>query len=168
MNCKRCGHELPSDTTVCPACGTVLPQRNTAQPATIYGISPQSGFGEPPLAQPTFQAPLMYGPAYQAPPIYTRTTSRDDSALITEVLLSLIGLFGIGWLMAGETAIGVILLVCSFLFYWPIILGGALITDGFGLICLGPLAIGIIILNAVLLNNRLRRKAGRSGPPRTI
>jgi TM2 domain-containing membrane protein YozV len=88
-------------------------------------------------------------------------TDKTDSALVAEIILSLFGIFGIGWLMAGETAIGVILLLGSFFFYWPVILLGAVVTDGFGLICLGPLAIGAIILNIVLLSSVLRHKAAK-------
>ena len=161
------------------------------QPVTNYGQYPQSSFGEPPSSvqgqtppykiytQPQTYQELSrevfigYNPHYtygaqQPPPKgYTlpvdapRPENKTDSALIAEILLSLFGIFGIGWLMAGETAIGVILLLGSILFYWPVILLGAVVTDGFGLICLGPLAIGAVILNIVLLSSVLRHKAAK-------
>ena len=63
--------------------------------------------------------------------------------------------------MSGETTIGVILLICTFVLYWPIMLLGIIFTLGLGLFCLGPLAIGAIILNAILLNNTLKQKAAQ-------
>ena len=60
--------------------------------------------------------------------------------------------------MAGETTAGVILLICSFVLYWPIIIMGTIFTLGFGLLCLGPMMIAAIIINAVFLNNALKRK----------
>ena len=81
-----------------------------------------------------------------------------DGALAAEIILSLFGLFGVGWLIAGETTVGIVLLVCSALIYWPIFVGGTIVSDGIGLICLGPMAIAAIIINAVLLNRRCSRK----------
>jgi TM2 domain-containing membrane protein YozV len=86
------------------------------------------------------------------------TSGSSDSALIVEILLSLFGIFGVGWLMAGETTTGVILLICSFALYWPTIILGTIFTLGFGLLCLGPMMIAAIIINAMLLNNVLKRK----------
>lgn len=161
------------------------------QPVTNYGQYPQSSFGEPPSStqgpippytiytQPQTYQELSrevfigYNPHYsygaQQPPPKGYTlpvdtpmpTSKNDGTIIAEILLSLCGIFGVGWLMAGETTIGVLLLLGSFFFYWPIILLGAVVTEGFGLICLGPLAIGAIIINIVLLSSVLRRKAAR-------
>ena len=82
-----------------------------------------------------------------------------NGALLKEIILSLLGIFGIGWLLAGETTVGIVLLVASFLLYWPIMLLGTFFTGGLGLICLGPLAISVIIVNALLLNATLNRKA---------
>ena len=81
-----------------------------------------------------------------------------DGALAAEIILSLFGLFGVGWLIAGETTVGIVLLVCSALIYWPVFVGGTIMSDGIGLICLGPMAIAAIIINAVLLNRRCSRK----------
>jgi hypothetical protein len=101
----------------------------------------------------------MYPPGAINVTIVNSPPGKKDGALAAEIILSLFGVFGVGWLIGGETAIGIVLLVCSFVLYWPIMILGTLFTFGFGLICLGPLAIGSIILNALLLNNRLNRKA---------
>jgi hypothetical protein len=119
--------------------------------------APQIGYG------PSYQTPYMYPPAIHvnvtmmSGPAPTQRPN-TDSALAVEIILSLFGLFGVGWLIGGETTIGIVLLVCSVLLYWPIIFGGTILTFGLGLICLGPLAIGAIILNALLLHHRLIRK----------
>ena len=88
-----------------------------------------------------------------------RFSSKNDGALVVEIILSLFGIFGVGWLMAKETTVGTILLICSFFIYWPILILGTIFTFGLGLLCLGPLTIGAIILNALLLNSNLNRKA---------
>ena len=86
--------------------------------------------------------------------------SKSNTPVIVEVLLNLfLGTYGVGWLIAGETTTGIVLLICSFVLYWPILIGIAVFTLGFGLFCDVPLWIGVVILNAVLLNGALNRKA---------
>jgi hypothetical protein len=94
----------------------------------------------------------------------TSASVQDDGVLLKEIILSLLGIFGIGWLIAGETTVGIVLLLASFLLYWPIMLLGTVFTLGLGLICLGPLAISAIIVDAILLNAALKRKARRILP----
>jgi hypothetical protein len=144
-------------------------QAATTPPYTIY-TQPQT------YQQLSREIFIGYNPHYsynaqQLPPDYTLPQlgaqsgqHRSNSALLAEIILSLLGIFGVGWLMAGETAIGVILLLGSIFCYWPMILLGTAITDGFGLICLGPIAIGAIILNIALLSSVLKRKADRRKP----
>jgi hypothetical protein len=159
------------------------------QPYTTHGpysggyvnVPPMAGYGQgyaPP--QPTYPPPPLnqyqpqqqnysYGQPHNVPPIYqpsivnvniVNPTNSNNTPVIVEVLLTMfLGIYGVGWLMAGETTVGVILLICSFLLYWPILIIGIIFTLGLGLFCLGPLAIGAIILNAILLNNSLKRKA---------
>ena len=102
-------------------------------------------------------------------PLYvaqTPTISNNNSnALLLEVILSLFGIFGVGWLLAGETTMGIVLLVCSIVVYWPFMIFGTLLTFGLGLICLGPLAITAIIVNALVFNTILRRKAPQQPLP---
>jgi hypothetical protein len=187
--CERCGNKIAENATICPACGTAVrgqPITNYGQyPLGNFGEPHSSTQGQTPsytaYTQPQTYQELSrdffigYSPSYsykaQQPPPKNgyvlsptdaqKPTNKTDSALVAEILLSLFGIFGIGWLMAGETAIGVILLLGSILIYWPLMLLGTAITEGFGLICLGPLAIGIIILNIVLLSSVLRRKAAK-------
>jgi hypothetical protein len=83
----------------------------------------------------------------------------NPGAIVTEVLLNVfLGIYGVGWLMAGETTTGIILLICSILLYWPIMILGTIFTVGLGLICLVPLAIVALIINPILLSNAIKRK----------
>lgn len=148
--------EAPSSTP-----GQTPPYTIYTQPQTYQELSREVFIGyNPHYSYGAQQPPPRNG--YALPPMDAQMpTNKNNSALIAEILLSLFGIFGVGWLMAGETAIGLILLLGSFLFYWPVILLGTVVTDGFGLICLGPLAIGAVILNIVLLSSVLRHKAAR-------
>jgi ribosomal protein L40E len=189
MICKRCGNDLSENASICPVCGTASDRpKASAQQPTSYGPFPQHDLGAPLSDQdsgPHFVPPFSTGrsqlPPYSAqqaapgylPPHYrTRPgyipphaspppSFRNDTALVAEIILSLFGLFGVGWLIAGSTAVGVILLVCSVFIYWPLMIGGVMITRGFGLLCLGPIAILAIILNILFLSISLRRKATR-------
>jgi hypothetical protein len=186
MICERCGHEITGNTSsvLCPICGTVVRKPARAQLSGSYVQSSQnypsgqSVFlpGDSPTSQvasqsytqssskgsqyavrsfhvtDTINAPAMAG--------FTLTSSYDR-ALVVEFLLSLLGIFGIGWLLAGETTVGFLLLAASILVYWPMMILGTLVTLGFGLMCLGPLAVSCVICNALLLNICLKRKTAR-------
>jgi len=120
-------------------------------------MPPQQNYGYAPQPNVVYQPGPMNVFVNNASPV----TNKDSGPLLAEILLSLIGIYGVGWLMAGETTTGIVLLICSFVVYWPFIILGTIFTLGFGLICLVPVAIGAIIANAVLLNNRLNRKAAQ-------
>jgi len=101
---------------------------------------------------------------YQQPNINVTVVNTNNSTpLIVELLLSIfLGIFGVGWLMAGETAVGIILIACSLIIYLPLFILSvfvAFFTFGLSLFCTGPMVIGAIVLNAILLNNKLKRKA---------
>ena len=169
MNCERCGTGLADNAAICPTCGTI----NSAawpggQQATNYGQYEPRGYDGPPLQQ---QAPYGqgYGPQPHAVPPYQYApgpvnvfvnnppvSNTDNGPLIVEVLLSLfLGIYGVGWLMAGESTVGVILLICSFVVYLP---GGGKLPIP------SPLhsrPYGTVVLNAVLLNNALKRKVAQ-------
>jgi hypothetical protein len=152
------GFGEPSSSTQDQASPTP-PYTIYTQPQTYQQLSREVFIGYNPHYSYRAQQPP---PGYALPQVdASMPTHKTDSALIAEIILSLFGIFGVGWLMAGETAIGVILLLGSIFFYWPVILLGAAVTDGFGLICLGPVAIGAIILNIILLSSVLRHKAAR-------
>src|SRR4030042_2895480 len=62
----------------------------------------------------------------------SRSVPNKGTALVLEVLPAIFGLFGIGWIYAGRTTTGVILLVSGVLLVWGgyafIILGSTALT----------------------------------------
>ena len=190
MLCKRCGTEIAQATKLCPICGTIIEQTTiNPQLQTPYGAYAQAGHKHTMQQTKGYAAPFYENSNDPSPPFNSYTTSpayknaqtfeqdpykayapgtneflvtnKNDTALVTEILLSLVGIFGVGWIMAGETIIGTILLVSSLVIYWPIMILGTIFTFGIGLICLGPMAIVAIILNFVLFNSLLNRKMMR-------
>jgi hypothetical protein len=188
MNCGRCGTWLPDNTAICPTCGTInSPARSGGQQTTNYGQYQPTGYDGPPLQQqapyeqgygpqPGYMPPPQpnYGyapqpnaaPQYQYQPgsinvfVNNPPASSNSNALVVEVLLSVfLGIYGVGWLIAGETTVGAILLICSFAIYIPTLVLGTIFTLGLGLFCLVPMAIGAVVVNAILLNNALKRRA---------
>lgn len=129
--------------------------KNNAWDPMSHSKQDYSGYSVP----PQYQAPYTstpYAPPLQ--PAYMAST-KNDGALIAEFILSLFGIFGVGWLVGKETRIGTILLLASIFIYWPLMILGTVSTFGLGLICLGPLAIATVIVNILLLNQRLKKKA---------
>lgn len=136
-----------------------------------YMPPPQPGPGYMPPPQAGYMPPQQsyYGPQQNVPPMYQQgspvnvtvvnnMSTKNNTPVIVEVILSIFGIYGVGWLMAGETTIGVILLVCSFFVYWPIMIFMGIFTFG---ICDFPVAIAAIVINAILLNSALNRKAAQ-------
>jgi TM2 domain-containing membrane protein YozV len=159
--------------------GQFVPDDYGDTPSTPVYEQYEQGY-RPPFEAPPRQSTNYVPPPYHPhnpyappnpPPIYNPPINvtvvnnfvtpslNKNNALLTEVLCSLFGVYGIGWLMAGETVTGVILLVCSFLVIWPLAITIAVITLGFGIFfCNLPLAVIGIIVNAIFLNNALNRK----------
>lgn len=186
MICECCGREITgnSSSVLCHICGTVIRNCARAQSTGSYVQSSQNNAGKQsvsvPESLPTSQTTLQphvqssrdeagytawsyhatdTGNAYAATDF--SSVYPDGKALAVEFILSLLGIFGIGWLLVGETRIGLLLLTCSVLIYWPMMIMGTLFTLGFGLMCLGPLAVSCVICNVLLLNLCLKRKIAR-------
>jgi hypothetical protein len=130
--CPQCGTYPASAASVCPACGARLFFPRMGQRSGSY----------PPVLPPAVPAP---------PPSFT--------PLVVELLLNFLGIYGVGWIMAGSTAVGIPLLICSVVL-WPLVFLFALLTLGLVLLCLGPLAIVAIVCNALLLQRAIKRKSG--------
>lgn len=175
--CPSCGTVVQSSATYGQYSSSGF---DDVQPTPIYdqGIPPQPDLWPPPPEPGMYYPPPRqdagYRPAfnpntsYQAGAInvtvvnnFTASPSNTNSgALLAEIFLSLFGVYGIGWIIAGETTTGIVLLICSFVLIWPLALMIAVFTLGFGIVfCDLPLAIGFIVLNAILLNNVINRKA---------
>ena len=135
----------------------VPPLPPVGYPVQQPGYGPQSmnyaGYApQQPLFVPVPVVPVM---------VEHRSHMKSGDAVLLEVLLSLFGIFGVGWIAGGETTIGVILLICSFVIYLPLLFLGTILTFGVGVFCLGPLAIVAIILNGVICNAALKRREAR-------
>ncbi len=170
MTCERCGKEFSDSAAICPACGTTTHDRKSSDhavtnygqfPSPVYDISsPPIEYGQHSMPQHYPQMPpappnTSYGQIYNAPPMYhqppfsaqqfpNNPAAKNNGALVVEILLSLIGIYGVGWLIAGETAIGVILLVCSFVVFAPLAIMIAIFTSVLAflsLICRWQLAV---------------------------
>lgn len=154
------------------------PTSDYDEPLSSYeqGYAPRQNYMPPQPPQPPPQPNYQYGPSYRPPfqqpgsiniSVYNNyappvpPVQKKTNALLVEIICSLFGIFGVGWLIGDDTTVGVILLICSITVYMPIIIIGTLFTLGIGLVCLGPLSIAAIIANAILLNNRLKRKAAQ-------
>ena len=191
ITCERCGNDMPDNLAICPKCGTVTSKaKDNVSPTTSYGPYSDRYYSQSPVYGETNQREYVtsysqeynvqqhnnsYGQSYNSPPMYrqapfnvTIMNTSNSTPLIVELLFSIfLGIFGIGWLIAGEVVIGVILLVCSLFIYLPLLIISifiAVFTFGFSLFCTGPMVIGAIVLNAILLNNKLKRKASTYMP----
>ena len=185
MTCENCGKAIPDNSVVCPNCGAAtsasrpMPQQPSYNPPQqeqpSYMPPPQQGYMP---QQPSYTPPQQgymppqqnYGYAQQqyAPPqqginvtvVNNAGASKNNTPLIVEILLNVfLGIYGVGWLVAGETTTGIVLLVCSILLWWPILAAIFVFTLGLGFFCDVPIWITAIIVNAILLNNVLKRKA---------
>lgn len=151
----------------------VDPHEPQPMPTYDQGYAPRQSFtAPPPIYTPAQQVPGPYNP-YNPPPMYqpgpinvtivnniVSPPRKNGTALLVEIFLSLIGIYGVGWRMAGKKTVGTALLIGSFV-YWVLALRFIILTWGFGILCLGPVSIMLIIVNAILLNNVLNRQVTR-------
>lgn len=174
-NCRNCGAALPNTAAVCPNCGLSIsapppiPEQPgyASQQSGYMAQSQQQQYMPPP--QPNYMPPQQqYMPPQQQymPPqqggvnvtVVNTGAQQSKTALIVEIILSIFGIYGVGWLISGETTVGIVLLICSFVLYYPAVIVLGIFTVG---LCDIPLVLGAIILNAVMLNNALNRKAAQ-------
>ncbi len=109
----------------------------------------------PPPYSPNDMPP--YSQPYQRPTYAPYPPSQDNStAIVLEAVCSVFGIYGIGWLYRGHVGIGVALLALGFAWiaFAAIV---TVVTLGFGLLCLGPLHVLLIVGDVLMLNNSLRQ-----------
>jgi len=140
-----------------PQQGYMPPQQGYVPPQQGYMPPPQQGYGQQQQQQ---YAPPGYQQGVNVT-VVNNAGTKNNTPLIVEILLSLLGVYGVGWLMAGETTTGIVLLILSFVVYWPLLIVIAVFTLGFGLACDFPIGIAAIVINAILLNGVLNRKAAQ-------
>ena len=89
------------------------------------------------------QPPQVY---YQHPP------KSRSTALILELLPGLFGFYGIGWIYANKTGLGVGLLIGG-LVWAAIAVTINAATAGIGLICTLPINIAAVVISSVMIHN---------------
>ncbi len=182
--CRTCGNQNPDNATFCQYCGAGLqqpgPPGQPQQPSTPgstpdydqatqvavpapgqpppnpYGQStspssapPQQSYGGPPPAQPYSYGTASVPGARLGPEVKDPTTG-----LLIELLPGFFGFMGIGWLWAGETAIGVALLL-GFWVFLAVEIALMFVLIGF---CLLPVNLIAPIASAILLQRRLKER----------
>ena len=133
-------------------------------PGPNASYSPPGGYGPPPpYGAPPMQP--MYGPPpviYQSPLYRPVPQPAGGAAVAVEVLAGVFGVWGVGWLMSGYTAVGVTLLIVGLLVVPGLFVALTVLTLGFGVVTLPCFFIAdviVVAVSAVKLSNRLR-----SGP----
>ena len=94
---------------------------------------------------------MQYPPQYPQFPVYQQPTPQVNGAAVAmEAVLSLFGIYGVGWLMAGKTTVGMPLMIGGFVWDLFVITVG-FFTVGIGFCCLIPLHFGFIAASTILL-----------------
>lgn len=115
-----------------------------------YGASEASSPPPPPPA---------YAPTAPFPGMVTAAQVKQSPSagpVIVEVILGLFGIFGVGWLAAGKTPIGLILLVLSAA-WWVVSAFAAVHTVFVGCCGIIPLNLVFVAVSASMLHNAMRR-----------
>ena len=181
--CRTCGNQNPDNATFCQYCGAGLQQPGQAgqsqpptpapapgyeQPTQVavpsYAQPPPNPYGQPPSPPPAPPGQSYGGPppaqpySYGAAPRPVATAGpevRDPTTgLLIEMIPGFFGFLGIGWLWAGETAIGIALL----LGYWVFLaveIALMFVLIGF---CLLPVNLIAPIASAIVLQRRLKER----------
>ena len=121
----------------------------------IAMYNPQPPQHQPPYQQEPFQQPYQ-PPPYGQPP-YGQTAKDPTTGLLLE-LIGLLGFMGIGWIWAGETAIGVALLIGWWIVAPTLIFVATLLSFVLIGLCMFPLLPLIPIASGVILMNRLKAR----------
>jgi TM2 domain-containing membrane protein YozV len=123
--CPNCASENPSGAQFCALCG-----------APMSASAPQA-------ARPV----ATYQPVYAPRPLKDRSI-----ALILEILPGLFGIFGIGWIYAGNTTAGILWLIG--VLAWDVAAGLInVLSGGIGCLCTIPVGLGLVAISAAALNS---------------
>jgi hypothetical protein len=147
----------------------------TPHPISLPTIRP-AGVPSRPIIQPT--PPTAY-PTSNRPNTFVTSTQKQSSiqqyyplstnnlykshvssvtaniaTMVVEIFLSILGIFGVGWCLTGRLGRGIILILCSFLIYWPLMIFFFNRAGEYAFL----LAFGAIILNSLLLINEISKR----------
>ncbi|HEY8596939.1 MAG TPA: hypothetical protein VIL85_00835 [Thermomicrobiales bacterium] len=148
MSCRTCGTLNPDHSTLCEYCGASLPTPTPRRDPFVQRHPSQS--------TPAYPPTMAYAVSYPV-----RGATKDPSAgLLIELLPGLFGFLGIGYLWAGETALGLALLL-GYWAFWAIVAVVTILSFGL-LLCFLPffilLYLAAPIVSALLLQRRLRSR----------
>lgn len=84
---------------------------------------------------------------------------QDNStlAIILEVVCGIFGIYGIGWLVSGNTSTGLMFLIGGFV-WLAVAIVLSVLTLGIGLICIWPIDLAIMITSVIMLSNKLKQR----------
>jgi hypothetical protein len=147
VGCRTCGTLNPDRASTCAYCGASLPSTPIYQdPFRTHRLDRQAIVPYVPPAPPL----VSYAPAAKDP----------STGLLVELLPGLFGFMGIGYLWAGETALGLVLLL-GYWCFWAIVGVLTVLTLGL-LLCFFPFFILLYfaapVISALLLQKRLRQR----------
>jgi hypothetical protein len=131
-----------------------------AETRATYPPEPQP----PAYAQPTPPPAPIFAPApvsqpqgYYQPAVVAPQQADSSTPVIVEIICGIFGLYGIGWMIAGYTVPGIVLLIGGLVWaaiFWTV----AVFTAFIGLVCLVPIDIAIWVTSALILNSRLKQR----------
>lgn len=138
----------------------VAATRAIGDPSPAWQAEPASWSAAAPQARPAWippapaagsgaqraPAPAMYGYGYPS--------KSKSTAMLLEIGIGLFALMGFGWIYAGQSSTGVILLIVNIVLnlgYWFI----AALTAGISMICTVPLQIIAVLISAAMLNSHM-------------
>lgn len=114
---------------------------------------PQGAPSYPPPYGAAPYPPAGYPPAYPPSPYGMRPTKVSGGAIAIEAILSLFGVFGVGWLMSHKTDVGAIVMILGFV--WDVVaIAGTVITFGIGGCVVFPLHLIFVAATTIALSNQ--------------
>ena len=125
------------------------PPNPYAQSSSPPPAPPRQSYGGPPPAQPYSYGTASVPGARLGPDVKDPTTG-----LLIELIPGFFGFMGVGWLWAGETAIGIALLL-GFWVFLAVEIALMFVLIGF---CLLPVNLIAPIASAILLQRRLKER----------
>lgn len=154
----------PAYTPAPPPMAPQQPQQPQQWQTGPMSAPPPSGplpSGPLPPAPMGYQAPSPMAPVpqgyYQPVPPMAPQQDNTTLAIILEVVGGIFGIFGIGWLVSGNTSTGLMFLIGGFV-WLAIAIVLSVVTLGIGLICIWPVDLAIMITSVIMLNNRLKQR----------
>jgi hypothetical protein len=157
LGCRTCGTLNPDRATVCEYCGASLPS------TPLYGHDPFRSRRQerrevvPSMAQ---TPPRPMYPAYPPAGAYAPAPKDPSTGLLIELIPGFFGVLGVGYLWAGELALGLALLL-GYWFFWGAVMVATFLTFGL-LLCFFPFFILLYfaapIVSALALQRRLRAR----------